>query len=400
MAVRTGIVWGADVLGYDFGPTHPMSPVRLELTMRLVRELGLVDAPGVRVIEPRVADDDVLATVHTREYVRAVREASLFGAQPGGAFGLGTGDVPAFWRMHEASARIAGGSLAAALAVWRGELDHAVNFAGGLHHAMPAAASGFCVYNDIAVAIKALLDAGAQRVAYVDVDAHHGDGVERIFWDDPRVLTVSVHESGRTLFPGTGSPHDTGGPAAEGTAVNVALPAGTTTARWARAVDAVVPATLRAFEPEVVVSQHGCDAHTFDPLTNLRVSVDGLRWAAGLVHDLAHEVAHGRWLALGGGGYAVVDVVPRAWAHLVAQAAHVDLDLQTPLPAPWREHAEKFGHAHAVEPGTEPDSLTDGETVVVAPWEDGYDPADAVDRAVRLTRNAVFPSLGLDPELD
>lgn len=394
----TGVVWGQAVLGYDFGPTHPMSPVRLELTELLVRELGLLE--GVAVVEPRVAPDEALLAVHTPEYVRAVREASLFGAEPRGAFGLGTGDVPAFWRMHEASARIVGGTLAAGLAVWRGELEHAVNFTGGLHHAMPAAASGFCVYNDAAVAIRAMLDDGAQRVAYVDLDAHHGDGVERIFWDDPRVLTVSVHESGRTLFPGTGFPQDVGGPRAQGTAVNVSLPARTTTARWARAVDAVVPAVLRAFEPEVVVSQHGCDAHTVDPLTNLRVSVDGMRWADELVHSLAHELCAGRWLALGGGGYAVVDVVPRAWAHLVAVAAHSELPPDAPLPEPWLAAAERFGHAYGLEPGAEPRTLSDGERVEVRAWGSGFDPADDVDRAVRATRAAVFPHLGLDVHHD
>jgi len=394
----TGVVWGQAVLGYDFGPTHPMSPVRLELTELLVRELGLLE--GVAIVEPRVAPDEALLAVHTPEYVRAVREASLFGAEPRGAFGLGTGDVPAFWRMHEASARIVGGTLAAGLAVWRGELEHAVNFTGGLHHAMPAAASGFCVYNDAAVAIRAMLDDGAQRVAYVDLDAHHGDGVERIFWDDPRVLTVSVHESGRTLFPGTGFPQDVGGPRAQGTAVNVSLPARTTTARWARAVDAVVPAVLRAFEPEVVVSQHGCDAHTVDPLTNLRVSVDGMRWADELVHSLAHELCAGRWLALGGGGYAVVDVVPRAWAHLVAVAAHSEMPPDAPLPEPWLAAAERFGHTYGVEPGAEPRTLSDGERVEVRAWGSGFDPADDVDRAVRATRAAVFPHLGLDVHHD
>ncbi len=394
----TGVVWGQAVLGYDFGPTHPMSPVRLELTELLVRELGLLE--GVAIVEPRVAPDEALLAVHTPEYVRAVREASLFGAEPRGAFGLGTGDVPAFWRMHEASARIVGGTLAAGLAVWRGELEHAVNFTGGLHHAMPAAASGFCVYNDAAVAIRAMLDDGAQRVAYVDLDAHHGDGVERIFWDDPRVLTVSVHESGRTLFPGTGFPQDVGGPRAQGTAVNVSLPARTTTARWARAVDAVVPAVLRAFAPDVVVSQHGCDAHTVDPLTNLRVSVDGMRWADELVHSLAHELCAGRWLALGGGGYAVVDVVPRAWAHLVAVAAHSEMPPDAPLPEPWLAAAERFGHTYGVEPGAEPRTLSDGERVEVRAWGSGFDPADDVDRAVRATRAAVFPHLGLDVHHD
>ena len=255
----------------------------------------------------------------------AVHAASTDGT-PDPEHGLGTSDDPVFPDMHEASARVVQGSVDSALAVWEGRALHAVNVTGGLHHAMPASASGFCVYNDAAVAIRALLDAGAQRVAYVDIDAHHGDGVQAVFWDDPRVLTVSVHETGQALFPGTGHARETGGPGAEGTAVNVALPSGTGDAGWLRALDAVVPAVVRAFDPDVLVTQHGCDTHLLDPLTHLRVSIDGQVRAAHLLHDLAHEVADGRWVALGGGGYAVVDVVPRSWTHLLGIATHHPVD--------------------------------------------------------------------------
>src|SRR5664279_3705279 len=143
----------------------------------------------------------------------------------------------------------------------RGEAEHAVNLAGGLHHAMPAAASGFCVYNDGAVAIAELLAAGATRVAYVDLDAHHGDGVQHAFYTDPRVLTISLHETGLTLWPGTGFPGESGAGDARGMSVNVALPGGTGDAGWLRAFTAVVPPLLRAFEPEVLVTQFGCDGH-------------------------------------------------------------------------------------------------------------------------------------------
>src|SRR4029079_10923400 len=225
----------------------------------------------------------------------AVHAASADGtADP--AFGLGTSDDPVFPDMHEATARVVQGTVDSALAVWEGRALHAVNVSGGLHHAMPGSASGFCVYNDAAVAIRALLDAGAQRVAYGDVDAHHGDGVQAVFWDDPRVLTLSVHETGQALFPGTGHAREAGGPGAEGTAVNVALPSGTGDAGWLRALDAVVPAVVRAFAPDVLVTQHGCDSHLLDPLTHLRVSIDGQLRAAHLLHDLAHEVADGRWV--------------------------------------------------------------------------------------------------------
>ena len=163
--------------------------------------------------------------------------------------GLGTDDDPVFKDMHIASAHVVGASLEAFRQVWSGESLHSVNIAGGLHHAMPDRASGFCIYNDVAVGITQLLADGAERVAYVDIDVHHGDGVEKIFWDDPRVLTISLHETGQMLFPGTGFPTDTGGEGAEGTAVNVALPPGTSDAGWLRAFHAVVPPLLREFAP-------------------------------------------------------------------------------------------------------------------------------------------------------
>ena len=210
--------------------------------------------------------------------------------------GLGTEDVPVFPGMHEAAAMVTGATLAAARAVWRSAAEHGVSIAGGLHHAMAANASGFCVYNDPAVAIAWLLGQGAERIAYVDVDAHHGDGVERAFWNDPRVLTIGLHEHPDTLFPGTGYPSDTGGPGAEGSAVNVALPALTGDAGWLRAFHAVVPPLLRQFRPQLLVSQHGCDSHRDDPLTNLELSIDAQRDAHAAIHRLAHEYAGGRWL--------------------------------------------------------------------------------------------------------
>ena len=211
--------------------------------------------------------------------------------------GLGTEDDPVWLGMHDASAAIAGASVAAADAVRSGRALHAVNIAGGLHHAHKARAAGFCVYNDPAIAIRALLDDGVRRIAYIDVDAHHGDGVQEAFYDDDRVLTVSLHQSGTTLFPGTGFPEELGTGDAEGTSVNVALPGFTGDAGWLRAFSGVVPVLVRAFEPEILVTQCGCDGHRADPLTDLRLTVDGQRAAYVLLHDLAHEVCGGRWLA-------------------------------------------------------------------------------------------------------
>ncbi|WP_204056534.1 acetoin utilization protein AcuC [Microbispora corallina] len=385
MSQAVRVVWDDRLVSYDFGPGHPLAPVRVELTMELARDLGVLD--GADVIGCAPATDDELALVHSRDYIASVKEVSRTG-RPDLRHGLGTEDNPAFAGVHEASALVAGATLAAARAVWSGEAEHAVNVAGGLHHAMPAAASGFCVYNDPAVAIAWLLSQGASRVAYVDVDVHHGDGVQAMFLDDPRVLTISLHESPRTLFPGTGFPHETG---AEGTAVNVALPAGCGDTGWLRAFHAVVPPLLRHFAPEVLVTQQGCDSHALDPLAHLMLSLDGQRTAYAALHRLAHETAGGRWIAVGGGGYELVQVVPRAWTHLIAEALGRPVEPATPTPASWRALVE--GRTRDVPPLT----MTDGRDPQWRDISEGYDPADAVDRAVIATRNAVFPFHGLDP---
>ncbi|MFD8256605.1 acetoin utilization protein AcuC [Streptomyces werraensis] len=383
-------MWDEAVTGYDFGRDHPMDPVRLALTRSLVTALGL--DPDVNVVAAKAAGESTLRLVHREDYIDAVRAAS---ADPGSAdqsYGLGTLDDPAFAGMHEVSALIAGQSVGAAEAVWRGEALHAVNFAGGLHHAMPGAASGFCVYNDAALAIARLLELGAERVAYIDVDVHHGDGVQAAFWDDPRVLTISLHEHPRTLFPQTGWPEETGASSAEGSAVNVALPAGTGDAGWLRAFHAVVPELIADFRPQVLVTQHGADTHFEDPLAHLAVSLDAQRAVQLACHDLAHEHADGRWVALGGGGYAVVEVVPRSWSHLVAVAAGRPVEPTTLVPDEWRRQV----YARTRQPA--PHRMTDGRWPVPwAAWDEGYDPADRLDQAILATRRAVFPLRGLLP---
>ncbi|PSK97517.1 acetoin utilization protein AcuC [Haloactinopolyspora alba] len=385
------IAWDDALTGYDFGRGHPMSPVRLDLTIRLARAMGVLDRPDVRVVAPKMADDAALTSVHTAEYVAAVRAAGADPATVDLEHGLGTDDDPCFTGMHEASAGIVGGTVEAARAVWDGRALHGVNVAGGLHHAMADHAAGFCVYNDVAVGIRALLDAGAERVAYVDVDVHHGDGVQAAFYDDPRVLTVSLHESPRTLFPGTGTPNETGAPSAEGSAVNVALPPGTNDVGWLRAFHAVVPPLLRSWKPQILVTQHGCDGHLDDPLAHLALTVDGQRASYVALHELAHELCDGRWVATGGGGYAVLDVVPRAWTHLLAIAAEAPIAPETDIPQSWRDHVGAvYGRGAQLR-------MTDGAAPEATDWNDGYDPAEWLDQAVLATRNAVFPLHGLDP---
>ncbi|WP_243741357.1 acetoin utilization protein AcuC [Streptomyces sp. 8K308] len=390
MSGEARLMWDEGVTRYDFGPGHPMDPLRLELTMRLVEAFGL--DRHIEVVAAKPAGDATLRLVHEADYLAAVRRASVEPWDADQWMGLGTPDTPAFQDMHDVSALIAGQSVAGVEDIWRGDVRHAVNFSGGLHHAMPSAASGFCVYNDAAIAIARLLELGAERVAYLDLDVHHGDGVQAAFWDDPRVLTVSVHEHPRFLFPGTGRPEESGGPAAPGSAVNVALPAGTSDSGWLRAVHAVVPELLAEFRPQVLVTQHGADTHFEDPLAHLTLSLDAQRAAVEACHDWAHRHADGRWLALGGGGYAIVDVVPRIWTHVVAIAAHRPIEPETSTPEEWRS----FVYARTRQGG--PQRMTDGRRPSWRGWEAGYDPANEVDQAVLATRRAVFPARGLLPE--
>jgi acetoin utilization protein AcuC len=389
MTGRLVVAWDDALIQYDFGPGHPLAPVRVALTVELAAGLGVLSAPSVTMVTPSPATDAELETVHDDDYVAAVRQAGRSLAADL-QFGLGTTDNPVFEGMHEASALVVGATLTAARSIWPGPAVHAVSIAGGLHHAMRRAASGFCVYNDPAIAIRWLLAAGAERVAYVDTDVHHGDGVQAAFYDDPRVLTISLHEHPATLlFPGTGLPGETGTGDGAGYAVNVALPAGTGDAAWLRAFDAVVPPLLRAFKPTVLVSQHGCDSHQLDPLANLDLSVDGQRLAQILLHDLAHELCDGRWLATGGGGYALVQVVPRTWTHLLAVAAGVPVDPAIQTPVEWRELARSLSGE------TAPVSMTDGAPARYVPFSSGIDPGDPVDRAIMRTRSAVFAAHGL-----
>ena len=398
MPPQAEVVWDPDFTRYDFGPTHPMSPVRLDLTARLCDAFGLFANPEVRRVAPGVAPDDLLATVHDRDYITAVKAASHDPHRADYSFGLGTEDDPAFVGMHEASARVVAGTQEVCEDVWTGRVAHGVNFCGGLHHAMPRSASGFCIYNDVAIGIRWLLDHGVERVAYVDVDVHHGDGVERIFWDDERVLTVSIHESGRALFPGTGWPTDIGGAAAQGSAINVALPPGIADAGWLRAFHSTVLPVVRSFAPQVLVTQHGCDTHMQDPLAHMALTVDAQREAAETLHRLSHSLCDGRWVALGGGGYEIVDVVPRAWTHLTAIAAHTPIPVTAPVPQDWRDFVVALTGRPA--PYRMGDRGAEAGPLWWRSWDLGYDPDDALDRAVMATRQAVFPLHGLDVWFD
>ena len=331
---RTAFVHTEAGPSYDLGADHPMQPMRRRLAVELIRAYGLLDHPGVQPIDPRAATDAEIERVHAPAYVAAVRRYSatpaLAAAWEAGQWGLAAGgDTPAFAGMHEAAAAVCGASLEGAMAVWEGRADQAFVAGGGLHHAMANRAAGFCVYNDTAVAIQAMLDAGAERVAYIDIDVHHGDGTQWIFFEEPRVLTCSVHETGRYLFPGTGGIAERGMGAASGTAVNVPLPPYAGDRPYQRAIEEVIAPAVAEFEPDVIVTQDGADPHHADPLAHLQVTIPTFPRVYRALHDLAREAAGGRWVALGGGGYTY-QVVPRAWTMLFAEMIGAQLDDEIP----------------------------------------------------------------------
>jgi acetoin utilization protein AcuC len=387
---RVALIWDDRVAGYDFGPGHPLAPIRVELTVDLIRRSGLVGAgrDGIQVDEvvPGPYPEDALLRLHREDFVDTVRRLSQDNtATASERYGLGMGDTPAFQGMHPASLLVCGASREAARQVWEGEADHAFNPAGGLHHAMPDRAAGFCIYNDPAVAIDWLLENGAERVCYVDVDVHHGDGVEVMFADDPRVLTISLHESGRFLFPGTGRSADIGGPGALGSAANLPLAPGTTGSLWLEAFDHGVDPLIRAFDPDILVTQLGCDSHVTDPLAHLSLTVDDMAGVYRRLHRLAHEVCDGRWVATGGGGYQLVQVVPRAWTLAFAEMTGRSLPIDTPMG--WQELVVERTRA------TPPRSFTD-DPVTLSP-ELHEQARRMADDAIEAIRRLVLPHHGV-----
>ncbi len=342
MADQVALVWGGPIK-YNFGPSHPLQPVRVELAVELMRAYGLLDRPDVQLIPPRLASDDELRLIHSAGYIAAVRKAGASGdcwaSVP--EYCLGPGDNPIFPEMHQASAQVVGGSIDAAEFVMQGPDHHAFSIAGGLHHAMRGNASGFCIYNDASIAIEHLRCKFGSRVLYLDTDAHHGDGVQAAFYDTDDVLTISFHESGRFLFPGTGFVKESGSGAGTGYAVNVPLPPGTGDDAYQAAFDALVPALARAFKPEVIVNQNGADAYQDDPLAHLRLTSGFYAHIARTVHELAHELCQGRWLALGGGGYDLFSAVPRAWTLVFAEMAGASLPDE--IPQTWLDFSQSKG---------------------------------------------------------
>ena len=314
---------------YDFGASHPLRPERVLLTYDSIRDLGLLELNNVQELPYRVATRSEVVAVHDSEFVEVVRGIDQDGIAPrvGFDYGLGTSDNPIFSGMYEASLAVCGASTTAAEAVAEDRFDYVFNPAGGLHHARRAEASGFCIFNDPAVAIAKVLQLQPEwRVMYVDVDVHHGDGVQWIFYDEPRVLTVSLHQSGRYLYPGTGFEDELGQGRAKGTSLNVPLLPFTGEDDYLWALEEVLTKAAAAFRPDLIVTQLGADTHHGDPLANLGLTMRAYPKMARLLHDVAHELCGNRWVATGGGGYQAETVVPKVWAiHFAEMCGHPEL---------------------------------------------------------------------------
>ncbi len=301
-------------LKYKFNSNHPFNQQRLELTLDLLKKIGAIKEE--QIVLPRMATDEELLLIHDPNYVNAVKLASI-GELPQAVaenYGLGTEDTPIFPNMHEASSFLVGGTLTAVDHVMTGKAKHALNLGGGLHHGFRGKASGFCIYNDSSVAIKYMQEKYHARVLYVDTDAHHGDGVQWSFYDDPDVCTLSIHETGRYLFPGTGSINERGQGKGYGTKFNIPLDAFTEDESFIDAYTLALQEICEFFKPDVIITQNGADSHYLDPLTHLSATMKIYREIPKIAHKMAHQYCDGKWIAVGGGGYDIWRVVPRAWA--------------------------------------------------------------------------------------
>ncbi len=350
MIKETLVIYSPSFVDYKFHEEHPFNPLRIQLWYELLEAMGAISDQDLVLPKP-VTDEDLLL-VHTPDYLEAVKKLSSgIEIEDALKYNLGTEDNPLFPGMHQATAHLVGGTLEAAKLLMKGRAKHALNMAGGLHHAMSDKASGFCIYNDIAVAISWLKKNYKLKIMYIDVDAHHGDGVQWIFYKDPDVMKVSIHETGRYLFPGTGNVRERGEGEGFGYTINMPLEPFTEDDSYIEVLQTLLPSLAKSFQPDLIVSQHGCDTHEHDPLTHLSITTKGFAAAANLIHDLAHQYCDGLWLAVGGGGYEYWSVVPRSWAILWGVMS--GRQLPEYLPKSW---LDKWGKA---APGPLPMKLWD-----------------------------------------
>ncbi len=374
---QASLVYSKELAAHDMGPNHPLKPIRYAHTVGLMEASGLLESPNVRVVAPRPADREDIERFHHPEYVDVVHAIGSGMIVPGmGEFGFGPGDNPPARGLYDAAALSAGSTIVATELVTSGKSRAAFALAGGVHHhAMPARAAGFGVFNDAVIAIEGLAAQG-MRVAYVDIDCHHGDGVQLGFYETQRVLTISIHESGQYLFPGTGHTEETGRADGLGYSVNVPLAPYTGDEVWLEAFEAVVPPLLESFQPDLVFTQLGIDTHFRDPITHLQLTTQGHNQAVRRLGALADRA--GLWVAVGGGGYDL-GAVARAWTMDLAAMAGFNLperipDSFTSVPVP---------PTFADQPPPDPGAAVTSQTRAFA------------QESVRQIRKKVFPRHGL-----
>ena len=331
--MRVALIDTSPFWEYSYGPTHPFKLHRLLLVQKLQEVKGLLKESFL--VKPTPIDEERLLMFHTPDYLTVLKEANSGEYRSYmAAYGLGYGDNPVFPGIYDYSLLVAGASSTAAEMVAYGRVDRAFNMAGGLHHAMPDRASGFCYLNDPVMAIYVLLER-YDRVLYLDIDGHHGDGVQYAFYHDHRVLTVSTHESGRYLFPGTGYEHEIGEGRGYGYALNLPFPPGAGDDVYGYALEEVVFPAIERFAPEAVVSQLGADALSGDPLTHWNLSLNSYMKVLRFLDSLGIP-----WVALGGGGYRMENVV-KAWTHALGVLLRKDI---TPdVPDGYVALAEEYG---------------------------------------------------------
>lgn len=372
---KTAFLYTEEYQRFDYGPTHPLRISRLNLAYELIKAYGLLFLTDTRVVEVTMANESDLLSFHDREYIEALKAANKGERLPyGPIFGLGSDDNPVFNGLLDWSALVAGASLQAASLVESGEIDIAFNIAGGLHHALSSQASGFCYINDIVLAIISLLKKG-KRVAYIDIDAHHGDGVQDAFYRTDKVLTISIHETGKFLFPGTGFEHETGSGQGEGYAVNIPMPPYSDDELFLYAFRETVPPLIERFRPDIVVSQLGVDSFHSDPLAHLNYTNNGFREAVRKIKEIAP-----RWVALGGGGYDVANVA-KAWTLAWAIMNGVDIPDQIP-----EDFLKKYGGQ-----GFEGARIRDQEYTEEGPAKDEM--RDEVERVVSFIKEKVITKM-------
>ncbi|MHA1864759.1 MAG: acetoin utilization protein AcuC [Candidatus Thorarchaeota archaeon] len=369
------------LLDYEFSQEHPLKPERLKLTYLLSEQLGLIDM--VDVIEPTPATRADLELFHSIEFIDSVQKCGD-DLSPDYKHGLGTPDNPIFPKIYETGAKYVGATLDGMKRILNGA-SNAFCISGGLHHAHRNAASGFCIFNDVAIAINHIQKKKDCKVLYLDIDAHHGDGVQNAFYRSKGVMTISIHQTGKTLFPGTGFVYETGGAEGTGFSVNVPVIPGAGSLELIKVHDEIVTPLIESFKPDLLVTQLGVDGHYMDPLAHLAYTSHGYETVLSSLRDLSSDICKIGWLAVGGGGYHPVNVA-RLWSLFLA----VILDEKIPekIPEEFKTSCESMGFSECLE------KMHDEEDVVQMYFSREEVSLD-LDRTIRRVKELVFPYHGL-----